>query len=160
MYVIKAWAIDEAGRRSKEYSETTVGKDTVAPTDERLEVKAVMSKTIVVEAGAKDNGGSGIYQYIFKYKLSGTGTYEIGELGEITVSNDETCRYSFKGLETNASYDILVEIRDKAGNKKTVTVDTYVTKEWVAKVRRLCRIYTRQWNIYPKRYRTNDRRKV
>ncbi|MCI9366496.1 MAG: hypothetical protein HFJ54_08395, partial [Clostridia bacterium] len=86
---------------------------------------------------AQDNGGSGIYQYKFKIKKSIDGTYE--DRDTITVDNDETCKYTYKGLEAEVSYDIMVEVYDKAGNMKTATTDqAFTTKEWVAKVRMLC----------------------
>lgn len=136
-YTIKAWAIDEAGRQSLRYDEKTVSKDGNAPTGVTLTVKSGYAKTINVIATAQDNGGSGIYQYKFKIKKSIDGTYE--DRDTITVDNDETCKYTYKGLEAEVSYDIMVEVYDKAGNMKTATTDqAFTTKEWVAKVRMLC----------------------
>ena len=131
-YIIKAWAIDQAGRKSINYSEVVVKKDTIAPTDVKFVTTKAMSKKIIVTVTGKDTNGSGIYEYIFKKKLTIEGLYDSGNI--ITVNNEESCQYSYTGLTTGASYDLLVEVRDKAGNKTIVTTDECVaTKEWIAK---------------------------
>ena len=125
--------MDQAGRKSKEYVEVQIKKDTIAPTDVKFVSANAMSQRIVVNVTGKDTGGSGIYEYIFKYKQTDEGAYT--EAGTITVDNEESCQYAYTGLTTGASYDLVVEVRDKAGNKTTAATDSYVsTKEWIAKI--------------------------
>ena len=132
-YLVKAWTVDQAGRKSSEYSEVTVKKDTIAPTNVKITATSAMSQRIGVTATGKDTNGSGVYQYIFKRKLTSEGSYTIA--GTITVNNQESCTYIYTGLTTGGSYDLLVEVQDKAGNKATATTDSYVsTKAWKAKI--------------------------
>lgn len=131
-YLVKAWTVDQAGRKSSEYSEVTVKKDTIAPTNVKFVSTNAMSQRITVSVTGKDTNGSGIFEYIFKYKESSAGGYT--EAGTITVNNAETCQYSYTNLKIGGTYDLAVEVRDKAGNKTTATTDGYVsTKEWIAK---------------------------
>lgn len=92
-----------------------------------------MSKRVIVKAKGKDNGGSGIYTYTFYIKTSTERTYT--EKDTITVENAEECSYTYKDLSEGASYDLMVEVYDKAGNKETATPEGSIsTIEWKASV--------------------------
>lgn len=52
----------------------------------------------------------------------------------ITVDNEETCEYTYRELAEGACYDLMVEVRDKAGNVATAKAEAISTKEWKIKV--------------------------
>lgn len=89
-----------------------------------------MSKRVTVKATGKDNGGSGIYSYKFFVKTADENTYI--EKDTITVDNSEECTYTYTELSEGISYDLMVEVRDKAGNMVQAKAETFVTKDWKA----------------------------
>ena len=100
-----------------------------------------MSNTITVEATGKDNY-SGIYTYKFMYKIAGTETFR--EADTITVENEETCNYTYRGLGSGLKYELAVIVADRAGNEVLCDKDAkgqkieFITKQeikigsWVA----------------------------
>lgn len=114
---ISAYTVKKDGRES-EAATLNIKKDSGDPTKAELTVVEQTAKTIEVTAVGEDEA-AGIGSYEFQYKAKSEENYKIADTIETT---NNSCNYTYTGLDTYTAYDLKVIVRDKAGNSRESNV--------------------------------------